>query len=629
MTDDAFRLLVQSIVDYAIYMLDPKGHVTSRNAGAARIKGFTEDEIVGKHFSNFSVEEEREAGVPQKVLETARKEGRFEGEGWRVRKDGTRFWASVVVDAIKDDKGKLVGFAKITRDMTDKRAAQQALLEAERRFRLLVQGVTDYAIYMLDPNGRVTNWNAGAERIKGYAPDDIIGEHFSRFYTDEDREKGVPTTALETARKAGRYEAEGWRVRKDGTRFWASVVIDSIKDDDGQLIGFAKITRDMTEKRKTQLRLEESREQLFRSQKMEALGQLTGGIAHDFNNLLTAILGAAELAGRNVQDRQKVTRMLDGIRSSAQRGASLTKQLLAFARAQPLEIKSVDLRQFMNEATTLIRPSLRSNIEVVIEVSDQLWGVESDAGALELALLNLAFNARDAMPDGGTLKLSASNAVLKGQPEGLTGEHVALRVADTGEGMARETMERVFEPFFTTKAFGEGTGLGLSQVFGFAKQIGGAVTVESELGKGATFTLYLPASRGLHLMPETNGKQALGRVLIVEDDELVAELAAGMLSELGFESTVAHSAKEALEQMASGDRPKLIFTDIIMPGGISGLELARKLRSRFPELPILLTTGYSEEVGSAHGFPVLQKPYEIESLAGAVQKVLKKDLRVN
>jgi PAS domain S-box-containing protein len=629
MTDDAFRLLVQSIVDYAIYMLDPKGNVTSWNAGAARIKGFTEDEIVGKHFSNFYVEEEREAGVPQKVLETARKEGRFEGEGWRVRKDGTRFWASVVVDAIKDDKGKLVGFAKITRDMTDKRAAQQALLEAERRFRLLVQGVTDYAIYMLDPDGRVTNWNAGAERIKGYAPDDIIGEHFSRFYTDEDREKGVPTTALETARKAGRYEAEGWRVRKDGTRFWASVVIDSIKDDDGELIGFAKITRDMTEKRKTQLRLEESREQLFRSQKMEALGQLTGGIAHDFNNLLTAILGAAELAGRNVQDRQKVTRMLDGIRSSAQRGASLTKQLLAFARAQPLEIKSVDLRQFMNEATTLIRPSLRSNIEVVIEVSDQLWGVESDAGALELALLNLAFNARDAMPDGGTLKLSASNAVLKGQPEGLTGEHVALRVADTGEGMARETMERVFEPFFTTKAFGEGTGLGLSQVFGFAKQIGGAVTVESELGKGATFTLYLPASRGLHLMPETNGKQALGRVLIVEDDELVAELAAGMLSELGFESTVAHSAKEALEQMASGDRPKLIFTDIIMPGGISGLELARKLRSRFPELPILLTTGYSEEVGSAHGFPVLQKPYEIESLAGAVQKVLKKDLRVN
>ena len=629
MNDDAFRLLVQSIVDYAIYMLDPKGNVTSWNPGAERIKGFSEDEIVGKHFSSFYVEEDRAAGVPKRVLETARKEGRFEGEGWRVRKDGSRFWASVVVDAIKDDKGKLIGFAKITRDMTEKRASQQAVLEAERRFRLLVQGVTDYAIYMLDPTGKVTNWNAGAERIKGYSLDEIVGEHFSRFYTPEERKKGVPAKALETARTAGRYEAEGWRVRKDGTRFWASVVIDTVRDDDGEIIGFAKITRDMTEKREAQLRLEESREQLFRSQKMEALGQLTGGIAHDFNNLLTAILGAAELAGRNLQDRKKLSRMLDGIRNSAQRGASLTKQLLAFARAQPLEIKAVDLRQFINDATTLMRPSLRSNIEVVIEVSDQLWNVDTDPGALELALLNLAFNARDAMPNGGTLKLSATNVLLHGKPEGLSGEHVALRVADTGEGMAPETMERVFEPFFTTKAFGEGTGLGLSQVFGFAKQIGGAVTVESEFGKGAAFTIYLPASRGLNLLPETNGKQALGRVLIVEDDELVAELAAGMLGELGFEATVTHSAKEALEKLASGDRPKLIFTDIIMPGGISGLELARKLRSRFPELPILLTTGYSEEVGSAHGFPVLQKPYEIESLAGAVQKVLKKDLRVN
>ena len=265
---------------------------------------------------------------------------------------------------IKDDEGKLIGFAKITRDMTDKRDAQQALLEAERRFRILVQGVTDYAIYMLDPEGRVTNWNAGAERIKGYSPDEIIGEHFSRFYTPEDFEAGVPTQALETARETGRYEAEGWRVRKDGTRFWASVVIDAIKDEDGELIGFAKITRDMTDKRETQLRLEESREQLFRSQKMEALGQLTGGLAHDFNNLLTAILGAADLASRNIDDPEKLKRMLEGIRNSAQRGAGLTKQLLAFARAQPLEIRQIDLKSFLGDVTTLMRPSLRSNIEL-------------------------------------------------------------------------------------------------------------------------------------------------------------------------------------------------------------------------------------------------------------------------
>ena len=495
-------------------------------------------------------------------------------------------------------------------------------------FRLLVQSVVDYAIFMLDAEGHVSNWNPGAERIKGYKPSEIVGQHFSRFYTEEDRKRGVPKKALETARKTGKYEAEGWRVRKDGTRFWASVIIDAVRDEAGNVIGFAKVTRDMTEKREAQLRLEESREQLFRAQKMEALGQLTGGIAHDFNNLLTAILGASDLALRNIQDRQKLRRMLDGIRNSAQRGASLTKQLLAFARAQPLEIKAIDLKEFLGSATTLMRPALKPGIEVIIELSDQLWNVDADAGALELALLNLAFNARDAMPEGGTLKLSATNHMLEGDPEGLRGEHVALRVSDTGEGMSPETMERVFEPFFTTKAFGEGTGLGLSQVFGFAKQIGGAITVESELGKGSTFTLYLPASRGPNAA-EANGKHALGRVLIVEDDDLVAELAAGMLSELGFETIIAHSAKEALDRLARGPKPKLIFSDIIMPGGISGLELAARIRNRFPELPILLTTGYSEEVGAAHGFPVLQKPYELESLAGALQKVLKRELIVN
>src|SRR5437764_11895650 len=370
---------------------------------------------------------------------------------------------------------------------------------------------------MLDPEGRVTNWNAGAERIKGYSPAEIIGEHFSRFYTPEDFHVGVPKRALEAARSAGRYEAEGWRVRKDGTRFWASVVIDAIKDEDGKLIGFAKITRDMTEKREAQLRLEESRQQRVRSQKMEALGQLTGGLAHDFNNLLTAIMGASELALRSLGDPEKLKRMLDGVRGSAQRGASLTKQLLAFARAQQLEIKQIDLKGFFGELTTLIRPSLRSNIELVTEISDQMWPVDADAGALELVLLNLAFNARDAMKEGGKLKISAHNVVLSGEPDGLKGEHVALKIADTGTGMTPEVMERVFEPFFTTKGYGEGTGLGLSQVFGFAKQIGGEITVESKPGKGATFTLFLPASRGAisNDTPQANGKQALGGVLIV------------------------------------------------------------------------------------------------------------------
>ena len=628
-SSDPFKLLIQSIVDYAIYMLDPDGNVTSWNAGAERIKGFRSEEIIGKHFSTFYTEEDRKAGMPAKVLDTARREGKFAGEGWRVRKDGSRFWASVVVDRINDENGELLGFAKITRDMTEQREAQQALLDAERRFRILIQGVTDYAIFMLDAEGRVTNWNAGAQRIKGYAPDEIIGEHFSRFYTPEDLDAGIPQEALNTARETGRWEAEGWRVRKDGSRFWASIVLDAINDDDGKLIGFAKITRDMTEKREAQLRLEESREQLFRSQKMEALGQLTGGLAHDFNNLLTAILGACELGLRNVNDPEKVTRMLEGVKGSAQRGAGLTKQLLAFARAQPLQLKQIDLRQFFSDVTMLLRPSLRSNIEVITEISDQLWPIDADAGALELAMLNLAFNARDAMKEGGSLKISAHNEVLNGEPDGLRGEHVVLRIADSGTGMSREVMDRVFEPFFTTKGYGEGTGLGLSQVFGFMKQIGGAITVNSEPGRGSAFTLYLPASHGAVPAAKHLNGHSMGRVLIVEDDTLVAELAAGMFGELGFESTVTHSAKEALDKLSSGTRPKLIFTDIVMPGGISGLELARKIRDRFPELPILLTTGYSEQVTGNHGFPVLQKPYEMDGLAGAIGNVLKQEIPVS
>jgi CheY-like chemotaxis protein len=363
---------------------------------------------------------------------------------------------------------------------------------------------------------------------------------------------------------------------------------------------------------------------------MEALGQLTGGLAHDFNNLLTAILGACELALRNIDNPDKVRRMLDGVRNSAQRGAGLTKQLLAFARAQPLEIKQVDLKSFFADVTTLVRPSLRSDIEVVTEISDQLWPVDVDAGALELALLNLAFNARDAMKDGGTLKISAHNEVLEGTPDGLRGEHVVLRVSDTGSGMSAEVMDRVFEPFFTTKSFGEGTGLGLSQVFGFAKQIGGAVTVQSEVGRGSTFTVYLPGSRGPDTAEtESKSGKAFGLVLIVEDDTFVAELAGGMFDELGFSSTVAHSAKEALERLAAGERPKLIFTDIVMPGGITGLEFARKVRQRFPELPILVTTGYSEQIGSSNEFPLLQKPYELDALASAVGTLLKQEIAVS
>jgi len=290
--DERFRLLVDAVTDYAIYMLDPAGNIASWNAGAERFKGYTAQEVMGRHFSLFYPDEDRRRGLPATALETSARAGKFEAEGWRVRKDGSRFWAHVVIDPIREPSGELLGFAKITRDITERKAAEQSLQHSQEELRLLVQSVIDYAIYRLDPTGRVASWNAGAQRIKGYLPEEIIGQHFSRFYTEEDRAAGEPARALATAEREGRYEKEGFRIRKDGTRFWAHVVIDPIRDPDGRLRGFAKITRDITERRDAQQKLEKAREALFQSQKMDAIGKLTGGIAHDFNNLLTAVLGS-------------------------------------------------------------------------------------------------------------------------------------------------------------------------------------------------------------------------------------------------------------------------------------------------------------------------------------------------
>ena len=250
--DSRYRMLIEAVSDYAIYMLDPEGLISSWNPGARRFKGYEESEILGEHFSRFYTEADREAGLPRRALEIAAREGKFEGEGWRCRKDGTRFWAFVVIDAIRDRSGNLLGFAKITRDLTERKLAEEELRKSEEQFRLLVQGVTDYAIYMMTPAGQVSSWNAGAERIKGYRPEEIIGKHFSQFYTEEDRQAGIPQIALETAAREGRFEKEGWRIRKDGSKFVANVVIDAIRAPDGKLLGFAKITRDITERREAE-----------------------------------------------------------------------------------------------------------------------------------------------------------------------------------------------------------------------------------------------------------------------------------------------------------------------------------------------------------------------------------------
>jgi PAS domain S-box-containing protein len=495
----------------------------------------------------------------------------------------------------------------------------QDLFESERSFRLLVEGVADYALYMLDPAGVVTSWNIGGQRIKGYLPREIVGQHFSRFYTPADQSNGKPARALGIAREHGRYEEEGWRVRKDGTFFWASVVIDAIKED-GRLIGFAKITRDITERREAALKLERVQKQLAESQKLDALGQLTGGVAHDFNNLLMVIGGSAQVLKKYAGD-EKSRRAVEAIESAARRGAGLTSQLLTFARRQNVNPQTVSLKERIDAVREVLKTGVGGSIQLTTEVKNDVWPIRVDVSELETALINLTINARDAMLDGGAISISAENVRL--DDEAHKGDFVAIRVSDTGTGIPPDVLQKVFDPFFTTKPVGKGTGLGLSQVHGFAYQAGGLVAVASELGKGTTVTLSLPRDKSGILPARSPGAESSGSgtILLVEDNPDVAAASTGLLEQLGYAVRWVCNAEEALAEI-DADGIDLVFSDIVMPGRMDGLALAQAIREKYPRLPILLTTGYSDTLRKVSlGFQILRKPYEIHELSQALAKV--------
>jgi len=619
-----YQYLITGISDYAIYMLDPNGLVSSWNSGANRFKGYVAQEILGEHFSRFYTPEDREAGKPARALATALKEGKYEAEGWRVRKDGSRFWAHVVIDPIYNEEGVLLGFAKVTRDVTERKRAEDALRESEQRFRLLVNGVTDYALFMLSPEGTVTNWNPGAERIKGYRQDEIVGSHFSRFYTPEDRESGVPRRALETAASAGRFEAEGWRVRKDGSRFWAHVVIDAIRSDAGELLGFAKITRDLTEKKKADEALEKANIALYQAQKMESIGQLTGGIAHDFNNLLSVLSSGLEVLSLQRGDGDR--RTLDSMRRAIDRGARLTQQLLAFARQQPLQAETRNLNRVIRGFETVLRRAGHPTIDFVIDLDRKARSAVIDSARFESALLNLVVNARDAMPEGGRLAIATSNVVADGtRPTGLApGEYVRVTVKDTGTGMPPDVVARAFEPFFTTKEVGKGTGLGLSQVYGFIKQSGGDVAIDSVPGEGTTISIYLPAVVGPVEEPRAEHTES---VLIVEDEPDLMDVAASLFTSMGYDVVTASSGQEAIDVLEQRD-VDILFTDVVMPNGMNGIELASFTREHYPTTKIMLASGYPlPALRQRHGsdlseFAFVNKPYRLSDLARTLRSAI-------
>jgi len=608
-----YELLVASISDYAIYMLDPDGHISSWNSGAQRFNGFSEKEVLGTHFSRFHTQEDQGTGLAQRALATALREGRFECEGWRLRKDGSHFWASVVIDPIYTPDGEHVGFANVTRDITERKRVMEALRESEQRFRLLVQGVIDYAIYMLSPEGLITNWNLGAERIKGYTLDEVVGTHYRRFFTEEDKANGVPERALAIAAREGRYESEGWRVRKDGTRFWAHAVIDALYDDEGQLLGFAKVTRDNTEQREAQQSLEQARAALFQAQKMESIGQLTGGVAHDFNNLLAVLSNGIDIL-RTVPAGDAGPRVLDSMRRAVDRGAALTQQLLAFARQQPLAPTVQQLNRLITGFEGVLARAAGPLMRFEMDLEPKLRQASIDEARFEAALLNLVVNARDAMPEGGTLLVATRNVTLADNEAGAlpAGEYVRVSVTDTGTGMSEEARRRAFEPFYTTKEVGKGSGLGLSQVYGFITQSGGAVTIDTEQGKGTTINLYLPALEAS--LPEAQATRLARqeRVLIVEDDALVMESARELFQAMGYATVHASDAAAALRSLQRDADIDVLFSDVMMPNGMSGLELAREVRRRYPSIKIILASGFPQV---EEEFAIVGKPYRLADLA--------------
>ncbi len=628
---DRFQILIDAVKDYAIYLLDADGHVATWNTGAQRFKGYTADEIIGQHFSVFYSPEDRTAGLPARALRTAAVEGRFESEGWRLRNDGTRFWTHVVIDPVIGEGGAVIGYAKITRDISDRRLVDEALVASEQRFRLLVQGVHDYAIYMLDPGGHVSNWNAGAEAIKGYTADEIVGQHFTRFAPEEDRAAGAPARALATAIAKGKFEGEAQRVRKNGERFWANVVIDPIYDDHGDLVGFAKVTRDVTERRRAQEELERSREALVQAQKMEAIGRLTGGVAHDFNNLLTVIRASADFLLRPDLDDAKRLRYAQAIADTAARATALTGQLLAFARRQPLKPEVFDVGARLRGLHQIIGTTIGAAIAVTIDLPEVVQLVEADASQFETAILNMVINARDAMPQGGdiaiTVRAASGVPAVRGHLP-ANGDFVAVEIADTGGGMSPDTLTRIFEPFFTTKAVDKGTGLGLSQVYGFAKQSRGEIDVRSQEGQGTAFTLYLPRSKALVIEPPSEAPPIdlenlpARRILLVEDNHGVGKFAAGLLGELGQTVTWVGDGQSALDTLAARREDfDLVFSDVVMPG-MSGIELGHAVKARWPDLEVVLTSGYSHVLAEEgdHGFELLKKPYSIDGLLVALKQ---------
>jgi PAS domain S-box-containing protein len=590
-----FARMVAQVRDYALFILDPDGHVRSWNAGAQRIKGYAPEEIIGRHFSVFYTADAVARRWPAEELRLTTREGRFEDEGWRVRKDGSRFWANVVITALRDDDGKLVGFSKITRDLTERKLHEEALRQTEERLRLLIEGVVDYAIYMLDPHGIVTSWNVGAERIKGYPRQEIIGKHVSRFYTDEDIHAGKPWEELATARRVGRAEDEGWRVRKDGKRFWARVVVSALYDAEGHLRGFAKVTQDLSNRRHIQDLEKAARH----------VQEFIAMLAHELRNPLAPIRGAVDLMGKlpAADPAQKALR--ETIERQSAQLARVVDDMIDIARITrgdfSIERSPVDLRDAVRRSLETAAPLIQAGRHrLEVELPAAPLTVEGDVHRLTQLLANLLNNAARYTPPGGEIALR-----LRRQRG-----WALVEVRDSGRGIAPAMLERIFDMFVhgrpALERVGEGLGVGLALARRIAEAHDGTLTAASAgENQGAEFVLRLPAVAALpEAAPAKSGEPAprpaeAKRVLVVDDNTDAAATLEILLRSLGHEVETAYDGIEAL-RVAAAFAPDIVLLDIGLPG-LDGYEVARRLRALHRERPlrIVAITGWGQEADRA------------------------------
>ena len=612
-----YQLMVEQTRDYAVFFIDTDGRVMSWNAGAERIKGYAPEEIIGRHFSTFYTREAVESGWPQHELKIATAEGRFEDEGWRVKKDGSRFWANVIISALRDETGKLLGFSKITRDLSERRLHEEALRQSEERFRLLIEGINDYAIYMLDPEGVITSWNSGAERIKGYAREEIIGKHVSRFYVPEDIQAGKPWEEIATARRTGRAEAEGWRVKKDGARFWARTVISALHDEEGHLRGFAKVTQDLSERRHIQDLEKASRN----------VNEFIAMLAHELRNPLAPIRNAVQIMAQVPVDDATQQQMRETIDRQSAQLVRIVDDMLDIVRVTRgsllMQNERLDLKDVVRHAVETSAPAIdapRHTLELDLPAEPlPVWG---DRHRLAQLLSNLLNNSARYTQPGGSIAVRA-----RAEPDAAL-----VQVRDTGRGIEADMLERIFDMFVQGRAplerIGGGLGVGLALARRIAELHGGTLEARSEgVGRGSEFTLRLPLAHGKaeapEVKPDARRPGMARRVLVVDDNADAAGMLDLLLRSLGHETRVVHDGIAAL-RAAEEFRPDIVLLDIGMPG-IDGYEVARRLRglSNVRRMRIVAVTGWGQEADRQRsrdaGFDLhLVKPVDQNELARAL-----------